>query len=283
MAFSSSSKISKRSKVAPEDIAKRAPFGKVKLTIEYDGTMYSGWQRQGTGIRSIQQTIEDATSKLFMQDKKILIVGAGRTDAGVHAVNQVAHFIPPQDVTRFNFVQAFQALLPPDITIKKAELVPPDFHAQNLALSKTYVYRIWNDPIPSALRARKSLWIRLPLNIERLNEGCEHLLGTHDFNAFRSEGSFINTTIRTINWCKFLKTKEYLEFHINGSGFLKQMVRNIVGTLLQIELNGRDPASLPDLIKSRDRKQAGPTVAPQGLYLADVFYGPKLDNSAQPL
>jgi tRNA pseudouridine38-40 synthase len=216
--------------------------------------------------------------KLLATDKKVLLVGAGRTDAGVHAMNQVAHFIPPIDMTRYNLVHAFQALLPPDIVIKKTEKVEADFHAQNLALAKTYVYKIWNMPEPSALRARHSLWIRLPLNIKRLNEAAQALVGEHDFNAFRSEGSAINTTTRTIYAAKFARNDEYLEFHITGSGFLKQMVRNIVGTLLQIELNGRDPKSLPALIASRDRKQAGPTVEPQGLYLAQVFYDNEFES-----
>ena len=269
--------------MSSEERKTKAPHGKVKLTIEYDGTAYNGWQRQGKGIPSIQATLEDAVMKLMSVEKKIPLFGAGRTDAGVHAINQVAHFIPPVDVRRFNFVHAFQALLPEDIVVKKAELVPADFHAQNLALSKTYIYRIWNEPIPSALRAKKSLWIRLPLNEQRLNKACQDLVGTHDFNAFRSLGSFVNTTTRTIHWAKFIRTGEFLEFHINGSGFLKQMVRNIVGTLLQIELNDRNPESLPGLIKSLDRRQAGPTVAPQGLYLDEVFYSPELDKLAQPL
>ena len=126
----------------------------------------------------------------------------------------------------------------------------------------------------------------MPLNIDLLNSAARHLLGKHDFNAFRSEGSAINTTVRTINEAFFVKSDEYLEFHINGSGFLKQMVRNIVGTMLQIELNGRDPGSIPSLIASRDRKQAGPTVDPQGLYLAEVFYATdlasELDKASAP-
>jgi tRNA pseudouridine38-40 synthase len=255
-----------------EELKKRAPFGKIKLTIEYDGSNYSGWQRQGQGFKSIQQSIEDALSKLLKTDKKIPLIGAGRTDAGVHAINQIAHFIAPRNMERFNLVHAFQALLPPDIVVKQKEIVSPLFHAQNSAKAKTYIYRIWNEPLPSALRARKSLWIRHPLNIQKLTKAAQLLVGTHDFNAFRSEGSFINTTIRTIYAAHFQKVGDYVEFHITGSGFLKQMVRNIVGTLLQTELNGRDPQSIPTLIAARDRKQAGPSVPPQGLYLSEVFY-----------
>jgi len=264
-----------------EDLKLRAPNGKVKLTIEYDGTNYQGWQRQGSGIPSIQGSIESALFELFK--KQIHLMGAGRTDSGVHAENQVAHFIAPKDVRGYNFVHLFQALIPPDITIKKAELVPAHFHAQRSALSKTYTYRIWNEPLPSALRARRSLWLRKPLDIDRLNRACLKILGTHDFKCFRSEGSAVNTTVRTINTAKFMKKGDYIEFEINGNGFLKQMVRNIVGTFLQIEMGLRAEDSIEGLLNSKERMQAGPSVQPQGLYLTHVNYPAELDNLAIPL
>ena len=264
-----------------EELQAKAPHGKVRLTIEYDGTGFCGWQRQADGIPSIQGAIEEALRKTF--GKKIDLVGAGRTDSGVHAENQVAHFIAPKNVKGFNFVHLFQALLPPAISIKGAQWVPPHFHAQKSAVSKIYVYRIWNQPVPSALRASKSLWIRKPLDLEKLNQAAKDLLGTHDFNCFRSEGSAVKNTIRTVEAAHFSKNGDYVEFRIQGSGFLKQMVRNIVGTLLQIELNNRPVNSLPALIASRDRKLAGPTVSPQGLYLERVLYSTDLDRLAQPL
>lgn len=265
-----------------EELKLKAPHGKVKLTIEYEGTNYYGWQRQGPAISTIQGTIEEALFKLFGQ--KINLAGAGRTDSGVHATNQIAHFIAPRDVRGYNFVHLFQAALPPDITIKDAVLMPSHFHSQVSAQGKKYVYRIWNEPLPSALRAKRALWIRKPLDLERLSGAAKILIGTHDFNCFRSEGSAVtNGTTRTVSEAKFLRSDEFVEFHIQGNGFLKQMVRNIVGTLLQIELNGRDPESILALINSKDRRQAGPTVEPQGLYLERVFYSPDLDNLAQPL
>lgn len=243
---------------------------KVCLTIEYDGTAYFGWQFQGDDKPSVQQKLEEALAILF--NEKVGLVGASRTDKGVHARNQVAHFRAPREVDTYNFIRAFPAYLPPDIVVKKAELVPDDFHAIKSAVAKTYVYRIWNNDIPSALLLNRALWIRKPLDIERLNRACRHLIGTQDFNCFRSEGTETQTTVRTINSAKFIKSEGFIEFHINGSGFLKQMIRNIVGTLLQIEMNGRDEDSIPALIASRDRTQAGPTVEPQGLYLEKVHY-----------
>jgi tRNA pseudouridine38-40 synthase len=258
-----------------------APFGKVKLTIEYDGSNYCGWQRQGGSLPSIQGKIEEALFKVFKV--RLSLIAAGRTDAGVHAENQVAHFIAPREVSTFKFVQMFPSFLPADIVIKKAELVSADFHSQRSSRGKTYVYRVWNEPLASALRSRYSLWIRKPLDLDRLNRACQHLLGTHDFNCFRSEGSAVRSTVRTIRSAKVLKKGDYVEFVVTGDGFLKQMVRNIVGTLIQIELNNRDPESLPALIASKDRKQAGPTVQPQGLYLSEVFYDPELDFGSRPL
>jgi tRNA pseudouridine38-40 synthase len=262
-------------------LEERAPHGKVKFTIEYDGTNYFGWQRQDEGHPSIQSTLEDAFSSHF--GEKIVFVGAGRTDAGVHAVNQVAHFIAPRDVTGYNFIQIAQAILPSDIAVKKAQWVPADFHSQYSALGKTYVYKIWNREYPSALRAKRSLWIRKKLDLARLNSAAGCLIGTHDFNCYRSEGSAVSTTTRTVNSAKFLETEEYVEFWINGNGFLKQMVRNIVGTLLQIEIGSRDPESIPKLFETRDRTLAGPTVEPQGLYLEQVFYSRDLDKISRPL
>jgi len=263
------------------DLKPAAPFGKVKLTIEYDGTNYVGWQRQGPGQRSIQEAIENVLVQLF--GRKVDLIGAGRTDSGVHATNQVAHFVAPRDISTFKFLHLFPTYLPADISVKRAELLPAEFHAQRSALAKTYIYKIWNGPVPSALRNRRALWVRRPLNLERLNLASQFLIGTHDFNCFRSEGSAVKTTQRTVNWARWVEVDDFIEFQINGTGFLKQMVRNIVGTLLQIEFGQRDPESIPTLIAGRDRTKAGPTVGPQGLYLERVFYPPHLDNLAQPL
>lgn len=254
---------------------------RIKLTIEYDGTNYFGWQYQNDKTPTVQHELEKAVFKLF--EEKLSVTGAGRTDAGVHARNQIAHFTTTRDPKNYNLVHAFQAMLDHDIVVKKAELVPEEFHSIRSSVSKTYIYKIWNHEIPTALHRNKALWIRKPLNLERLNKALEQIIGTHDFNCFRSEGSPVNSTFRTIHSAKFAKSGEFIEFTINGDGFLKQMVRNIVGTLLQIELNDRPVESISDLIKSRNRQQAGPTVAAQGLYLAEVFYPPELDKCSQPL
>ncbi|MCC6277496.1 MAG: tRNA pseudouridine(38-40) synthase TruA [Oligoflexia bacterium] len=251
-----------------------APFGKVKLHLEYDGSAYFGWQRQNDEFPTIQGTIEQALEKLF--EVKLSLIGAGRTDTGVHAIDQVAHFIPPRDIAHYNFQQAFMSLLPNDIVVKRAERAPAHFHAQRSAVRKTYLYRIWNDVHPSALHAKRAWHIRTPLDLEVLNKAAQSLVGEHDFRSLRSEGSAVQSTIRTIYSAKFLKTREFIEFRVTGSGFLKQMVRNMVGTLIQIPLNHRAPGSLKPLLEARDRRLAGPTAPAHGLYMESVEYPPDL-------
>lgn len=219
---------------------------------------------------TIQAYLEDAISDLF--GSKIHVVGAGRTDAGVHAINQTAHFTPTRDARNYSLTKAFLSALPSDIVVKKAELAPPTFNAQKSASGKTYLYRIWNQPIPSAIHSKRALYMRVPLDLDILNKEAQDLVGTHDFNCFRTEGSGVGSTIRTITDAKFTKSQDFVEFRISGSGFLRQMVRNIVGTLLQIPLGHRKTGSIAQLIASKDRTQAGPAVPAHGLYMESVHY-----------
>jgi len=259
-----------------------APGPKIKITIEYDGTAYSGWQRQASGVPTIQEKIESALEELFQ--KPTTIVGAGRTDQGVHALAQVAHFTAPENVGRYKIVHAMQALLPKDIVVTEAIEVDPQFHAQFSATSKTYCYRILNRSVPSAVHNRYSLWVSRPLNLEILNKATHALIGEHDFASFRSQGTPVKSTVRTIFSAQFTcQGTDFVEFRINGSGFLKQMVRNIVGTLLDITWDRRSPNSLSELIALQDRKKAGMAVPPQGLCLERVFYPPELDKPLRNL
>lgn len=257
---------------------------KVRITLEYDGTNYFGWQRQ-PGMPTIQQAVEDGLSRLF--DSPISVISSGRTDQGVHALAQVAHFVAPRDIGRYKIVHAAQALIPKDIVITDAYEVDPSFHAQFKTLSKTYCYRFLNRPVPSAIHNRYSLWVSRPMDIEALNEAAKFLIGEHDFASFRSKGTYTRSTVRRIYHAEFIRKGEFVEFRINGSGFLKQMVRNIVGTLLDITWERRHPSSLTELIEAKDRRQAGMAVPPQGLFLEQVFYPPEfnapLDKSTRSL
>jgi tRNA pseudouridine38-40 synthase len=197
---------------------------KVRLHISYDGTDFLGWQRQKTSTNTVQGVIESALSRLF--DSQVNIVGSGRTDAGVHALHQVAHFKAPKDPSNYKFVRALNKLTPISVSIKEAFLAPDDFHAQNSATHKTYKYRILNRETPSAVRSRYTTWIQNPIDLEFLNKATQHIIGEQDFASFQSSGTETITSVRTILEAKWeLLEHETLEFTITGTGFLKQMVR----------------------------------------------------------
>jgi tRNA pseudouridine38-40 synthase len=242
----------------------------VKLTLEYDGTDFFGWQRLGEGKTTIQGVLEEHISELF--GRHIAVAGASRTDRGVHALRQVATFIPPRSVERYNLPHALQSLVDHRISVKKVEVMPEGFHAQYNARGKRYVYRIWNAPRPSGLRGRFSHWVRQPLDLDLLNQTAQALIGVHDFESFRSEGSIVNSTVREVKAAKWSKKGSYVQFEIVGTGFLKQMVRNIVGTCIEVSQGKRSVESIPDLLLARDRRLAGHTVPAAGLFLTKVFY-----------
>jgi tRNA pseudouridine38-40 synthase len=254
---------------------------RVKLLISFDGTDYSGWQRQDVA-KSVQGTIEKALTKFFA--KPVTLIGASRTDSGVHAFGQVAHFDAPRDPTKGDLRFALNGMLPNDIVIRQAWLAPNNFHAIADALKKTYRYKILNRRVPSALRNRYTWWVRQPLDVDLLNEASQYLIGEHDFKAFQTTGTVVKTTIRNIHkavWEK--KPNEIVQFTIQGDGFLKQMVRNIVGTLIDLNQDQGKPEQIKAILETLDRGKAGATAPPQGLYLSRVFYPPTLDNECRKL
>ncbi|MGE3758508.1 MAG: tRNA pseudouridine(38-40) synthase TruA, partial [Pseudobdellovibrionaceae bacterium] len=168
---------------------------RVRLLVSYDGTDFCGWQRQSGQIPSIQEALESALSKVY--NCPISVSGAGRTDAGVHALGQVAHFDAPKHMP-IDLPWALRAHLPPSVTIKEAWMAPPEFHATLSASHKNYRYLIYNSPRPNPLLARYSFWVRDPLDIKNLNEIASHVLGTHDFKSFQSSGTQVKTTTRAI-------------------------------------------------------------------------------------
>ena len=242
-----------------------------KLIIEYDGTDYHGWQRQRTD-RSIQSEIEQALSVMTRQ--AVVLTASGRTDAGVHALGQVAHFICDTAITPEEFQKGLNSLLPEDIVIKSCETAPEDFHARYDARRKAYRYRILNRPVPTAVDNRYVWHIRQPLDLEAMQAAARHLLGEHDFKAFEGTGSPRSSTVRTLFRAEFNKEGDgYLIFEIEGDGFLRYMVRNIVGTLVEVGRGKITPENFKSILTSRDREQAGATAPPQGLFLVSVAYG----------
>lgn len=271
-----------------ESSSSRAPYRRcapgyfrVRAHISYDGTEFSGWQRQ-THHTSIQGTLEDALTRIYGQNIRVL--GASRTDAGVHAHQQVAHFDIPRDPTGFDLRYAIQCLTPETVVVKELFLAPPDFHAIACAVDKIYKYRILNRQVPSALRHRYTYWVRYPLNLEFLNRASNFLLGKHDFRSFQSAGTKVQTTVRTLTRAEWRQVDEdTLEFTIQGDGFLKQMVRNIVGTLVELNKEEAAPERVREILEFRDRRRAGPTAPPQGLFLYRVNYPELIDNKCRKL
>lgn len=252
----------------------------VKLLVSYDGTDYCGWQKQkehkhGPEKASIQETLEKALSKIL--NEPIDLCASGRTDAGVHAMGQVAHFVTSRKLPK-DLCWAVRSLLPPSIAVKEAWLAPSEFHSTLSATHKTYRYWIWNSPRPSALLARYSLWIRQGLDLDYLNQQAQFLVKNQDFKSFQSVGTPVLHTVREVYRARWsLRKKNLVEFEITGSGFLKQMVRNIVGTQLDLCMKGQPFEKIDEILKALDRKRAGPAAAPQGLFLSRVYYPRELD------
>lgn len=254
---------------------------KVRFTVAYDGTGLCGWQKQKQKDQiSVAHLIEIALEKVF--NEKIVLFASGRTDAGVHALNQVCHFSTHRKIDpakKWDLCWALNSHLPPSIVVKKAWLAPEDFHATLSATHKTYRYLIINQGRPSAHLARYADWIRKPIDIEHLRQSSKLVLGNQDFKSFQSVGTPIIDTVREIYQAEWKWRKEnLLQFTITGNGFLKQMVRNIVGTSLMLEKKGQNPNKMKEIIELKDRRAAGPPAPAQGLYLMRVYYPQDLDN-----
>lgn len=250
----------------------------VLLTIEYDGTNFAGWQRQKEA-RTVQGEIENALEKLI--GKRIEIAGTSRTDAGVHAMGQRASFtlddggIPTENIVRaLNDILAFDKMEGlGDIRILKAEEMPEDFHARYSSKGKRYIYKIYNEKEKSPFRRTLFYQITDELDVKAMKDAAKYIVGTHDFKSFETSGSTVHeTTVRTIYSLDISKEENLITISISGDGFLYNMVRIIVGTLVEVGLHKKDPKDLEEIINVKDRSAAGHTAPPQGLYLDEVFY-----------
>ena len=241
-----------------------------KLTIEYDGTNYCGWQRQKDDP-TIQAAIEGALA--VMLRRPVTAIGSGRTDAGVHALGQVASFEAATRLEAAVFQKGLNSLLPADIVIRSCEPAADGFHARYDVRSKHYRYRILNRRLPAAMGRQYAWHIHRPLNIAVMNAAAATLRGTHDFKAFEGAGSPRSSTVRTV-WRADLATAsdDHLTFDIEGDGFLRFMVRNIVGTLVEIGMGKRPAGQMGAILAARDRSQAGATAPAHGLCLMAVRY-----------
>ncbi|OGP79084.1 MAG: tRNA pseudouridine(38-40) synthase TruA [Deltaproteobacteria bacterium RBG_16_49_23] len=242
----------------------------IKLLIEYDGTNYLGWQVQAKGL-TIQGMIEERLT--LLTGERVRIIGSGRTDSGAHAFGQVAHFKTRSEMDLRSIQRAMNSLLPPDIVIKGIEESGEDFHARKQARSKIYEYRILNTPIRSVFHRGYAWHIPQKLNWEEVKKVTQKLVGEHDFSSFRSTGTPTRTAVRKVFRAEWKRGRDGLiRFEIEASGFLKQMVRAIVGTLVEVGRGKIDADAFRRILESKDRKEAGPTAPAHGLFLKEVKY-----------
>jgi len=241
----------------------------LKATIEYEGTAYHGWQRQENAL-TIQEVIEDVLKKITGQ--KILVICSGRTDAGVHAFAQVGHFKTDSELEDWRFQKGMNALLPPDIVISHLKTMENGFHARYSAKSKRYRYIILNRQSPSAFDFRYAWQRSDPLNLENMIKAGQFLKGKHDFTSFRSSTCGARNPVREIISLDIYRENEKIIFLFEGNGFLKQMIRNIVGTVVEVGRGRMDADSVHEILVALDRRKAGPAAPPQGLCLLEVIY-----------
>jgi tRNA pseudouridine38-40 synthase len=247
------------------------PLRNIRLLLEYDGTGYHGWQRQ-LDAATIQGVLEGAVAQLTQAPAAI--IGSGRTDAGVHARGQVANFRTESRIPLQAFHQGLNSLLPKDIAVLEATEAPLEFHARKSARAKTYEYRILNRANRSPLYRHYAWWIASPLDLAAMAGAAGLLPGEHDFTAFRASGSDNKNPVRRVLAAEWRQeTGGWLSFTITATGFLRGMVRSLVGTMAEVGLGKAPPARLAELLESGARHLAGPTAPPQGLYLVEVFYG----------
>lgn len=242
-----------------------------RIIIEYDGTNCHGWQVQAKE-RTVQGELQRALE--IMTGQPVVVHGSGRTDAGVHALAQVASFECDTRIPAQAFQKGLNSLLDEDIVIHACEEVPADFHARFSAQGKTYNYRIINQPLRPVIGRQYAWYIRKPLDIEAMQKAADYLYGEHDFKAFEGIGSPRAHTVRHITLADFEKGDDgLLVFRIQANGFLRYMVRNIVGTLAEVGIGKLTPEAFRAILESKDRAQAGATAPPQGLFLMHVNYG----------
>ena len=248
----------------------------VKLTLEYEGTRYVGWQLQPNG-RSVQAEVERALATLHHAPRRV--TAAGRTDAGVHALGQVASFPESSPLPLAAYVKGMNALLPGDIAVRAASLQPDGFDARRSAQGKRYRYRLVNAPARAPLARLQSWQIFRPLDVEAMRAAAAPLVGRHDFAAFQAADCEARHAVREVRRLEIGSGPfrggadgSEIAIVIEATAFVKHMVRNVVGTLVEVGHGKRAPASLPALLASRDRREAGPTAPPQGLFLEEVFY-----------
>jgi len=242
----------------------------IKLIIEYDGTNYSGWQKQKHSI-TIQQKIEEAIKSITKEDCEV--IGSSRTDAGVHARGFVANFITESNIPPNKFKYAINSKLPKDIVIRNSEEVPLEFHSRFDSKGKKYIYTILNREEPPTIERNYVYHFPKKLDVDLMRQGSKFFIGEHEFDSFyKKSGSTVKSTLRNIYYCDVIKRDNLIEFIVIGNGFLYNMVRIMAGTLIEVGIGRIQPKDIQDILLAKDREKAGRSLPPQGLCLYEVLY-----------
>ncbi len=260
---------------------------RIMLRVAYDGTEYVGWQKQDNGL-AVEEVLNRALSELTGEE--ISVIGASRTDSGVHSLGNVAVFDTDSRIPADKFCLAVNRYLPNDIVVRESREAAPDFHPRYAECRKTYEYTVYNSQIPNPLTGRYSYFVHYPLDVDAMDRAAEYLVGTHDFASFCSAGAQVKTTVRQIFALNCIADPPAPDrdttaensprfcgrviIRITGNGFLYNMVRIIAGTLVQIGQGMYPPEKMKEILEAHDRTQAGPTAPPQGLVLKEIEYRP---------
>jgi len=241
-----------------------------KLVIQYDGGRYKGWQRLGSGENTIQGKIENVLSEMI--GRKIEIIGCSRTDAGVHALSQIANFKISENLTESEIKSYLNKYLPQDISILEVTTVPDRFHARYNAKDKTYLYKIWNEEQSNPFMRKYSMHVEKKLDIDKMKNASQYFIGKHDFTAFSNAKSKKKSMVREIYAIDFEELYGFIHIRVRGDGFLYNMVRKIVGTLIDVGLGELDAKSISTIIDSKDRGQVSNLADADGLFLEKVDF-----------
>lgn len=241
-----------------------------KLIIQYDGGRYKGWQRLGNGENTVQEKIENVLSELV--GKPVEIIGCSRTDAGVHALSQTANFKTDKNLSETEISSYLNNYLPHDICIKEVTKVPENFHSRYNSKGKTYLYKIWNKEFSNPFMRKYSMHVKNVLDIEKMKDASKHFVGEHDFTAFSNAKTKKKTMVREIYSITIEENEGFVEIRLRGSGFLYNMARKIVGSLIAVGSGEAEANKIPGIIASKDRGQALYIAEANGLYLENVEF-----------
>lgn len=256
---------------------------RIALGISYSGSAYEGWQSQRSG-KTVQDKLELALGKFAVQPLRVMC--AGRTDAGVHALMQVAHFDTPLQREMASWVRGTNAFLPADIAVQWAQQVPDDFHSRASAVARRYVYVVLESPVRPSIEARRVGWVYRPLDGDAMRQAAVHLMGEHDFSSFRAAQCQAKSPVKTMTHINISQRagagSRYWRFEFEANAFLHHMIRNIMGCLLAVGQGTQHPAWLAQVVAARRRDAAAPTFSPDGLYFVGPVYEDRYGLPSRP-